>query len=387
MKSTTLASVALCSIAMTAISTSCGSSTPQTTEQKPSSYPVISLDTGTVTVYADYATELRSGVVVDIRPRVSGYIDKICVNEGSHVHKGEPMFLIDQADLRENVNSAQANVDAATAQVANAELEVRKLTPLVDKGIISPYELENAKSNLLAANAKLAYSESQKKNAEIDLGYANITSPVDGVVGRIIVREGTLVSLSTSDPLTTVSGSGDVSAYFSIDERAILELTSDIPGANMQDKISKLPQIQLIQSDGSIYQHEGRPELASGMVDMTTGSVQLKAVFPNPKGTLRTGSSGVVRIPVTVEKALLVPQKATFEMQDKRMVYVIDTANTVRARKITTIAPAGSFFIIKEGLSLGDNVIYEGIDKVREGQIIEPQQLKGDSVYNKLKTI
>lgn len=372
------------SVMTTLIFTSCGNQAPTQGPAPLSSYPVVALDTATVTIYADFATELRSGTVVDIRPRVSGYIDEICVNEGSQIQKGQPLFLVNQDDLQENLNSAKANVDAAKAAVENANLEVIKLTPLVDKEIISPYELANANSNLLAAKAKLDYANSQVKNAEIDISYARIVSPVSGVVGRIIVREGTLVSPSNADPLTTVSGSGDVSAYFSIDERTMMNLVNEIPGTSLQDKISKMPFLQLIQSDGSIYSHPGRPEVASGIIDMTTGSMQLKAVFPNSEGTLRTGSSGVVRIPATIHGAVLVPQKATFELQDKRMVYLVDSTGAVRSRKITTSGASGPFFVVSEGIERGDNILFEGIDKVREGQAIAPHQLKADSLYREL---
>lgn len=324
--------------------------------------------------------------MVDIRPRVSGYIDKICVNEGSPVTKGEVLFLINQDDLRENLNSAKANVDAAQAKVENALLEVRKLTPLVEKDIISPFELENANSNLQAARANLDYAKSQQKNAEIDLAYARITSPVSGVVGRIVVREGTLVGPTNTDPLTTVSGNGDVSAYFSVDERSIQVLAREIPGNSLQEKISKMPQLQLVLADGSVYEYTGRPEVASGLIDMTTGSMQLKAVFPNPQGALRTGSSGVVRIPATLHGVVLVPQKATFELQDKRMVYAVDSSGTIRSQKVITGGSSGPFFVVGEGLKRGDKILFEGIDKVRENQVIIPQLLKTDSIYNALRT-
>lgn len=379
--------IAACAVVLPLLVTSCGGSAPlQGAVDQPVPYPVLATDTATVTIYADFATELRSGTVVDIRPRVSGYIDKICVNEGSPVEKGQVLFLVNQDDLRENFNSAKANVNAAEAQVENALLEVRKLTPLVEKDIISPFELENANSNLQAARAKLDYAKSQQKNAEIDLGYSRIVSPVSGVVGRIVVREGTLVGPTNTDPLTTVSGNGDMSAYFAVDERSIQELAREIPGRSLQEKIAKMPQLQLILADGSVYEYTGRPEVASGLIDMTTGSMQLKAVFPNPQGALRTGSSGVVRIPATLHGAVLVPQKATFELQDKRMVYAVDSAGVIHSRKIIMAGASGPFFVVSEGLSLGDNILFEGVDKVRENQVIIPQALRADSIYNTLRT-
>ncbi|MEF9950080.1 MAG: efflux RND transporter periplasmic adaptor subunit, partial [Mucinivorans sp.] len=225
----------LMALALAALLASCGSS-PKANHGA-DEYPVTTLDTSSAVVFTDFATEIKSGTVVDIRPRVSGYIDKILVAEGAHINKGDVIFQINQADLAEEYNSAQANVDASRAKLENANLEVRKLTPLVNKGIISPYELDNAKSNLMAAQAALKASVSQMNNAKISLGYARITSPVNGVVGRIVVREGTLVAPSNGEPLTTVSGDGDVSAYFSIDENTILDMAMAAEGRTLVEKV------------------------------------------------------------------------------------------------------------------------------------------------------
>lgn len=358
-------------LAIISLVMSCGEK-PQQAKEAPS-YPVITLDTASATISTDYAAEIKSGTVVDIRPRVSGYIDKILVQEGSHVTMGQAIFQISQEDLIEQYNAAKANADAAKAKMDNAALEVHKLTPLVEKGIISQYELDNAKSNLEAAQASLKASISQAKNAEISLGYATITSPVSGVVGRIIVRQGTLVSPTTQDPLTTVSGDGDVSAYFSIDENTILDMAETLQGKNLGEKITKFPTVNLLLSNGIQYDHNGRLELASGLVDMTTGSYQVKGVFSNPKGELRSGSSGVVRISQTMHGIILVPQKATFELQDRKMAYVLDADNKVSSVALTIEGNSGESYVVSQGVKVGDRLVLEGIDFIKEGDVISPK--------------
>lgn len=348
----------------------CGSSAP--TGQRPEAeYPVYAIDTASAFIYTDFAAELQSAEVVEIRPRVSGYIDKIAVREGSHVNKGQLIIQINPDDLREQHNSALANVDAARAQVDNAKLEVRKLAPLVQKGIISPFEIENANSNLAAAQAQLTAAESQARNAEISLSYASITSPVNGVIGRIVVREGTLVSPSSPDPLTTVSGDGPVSAYFSIDENSMLDIAESIKGENLSAKIRQIPNVALIMSNEVQYEYPGTLELASGMVDMTTGSVQVKGVFPNPKGMLRTGSSAKVRLGSPSSGVIVVPQKATYELQDKTMVYKVDDKGVVSSQKIDIAGVSGSNYVVDEGLMRGDVIVLEGLDFIKEGETIK----------------
>lgn len=358
-----LFAITICTVAI-----GCGDAPqPQKTADK---YPVIVLDTASATIYTDFATEIQSGTVVEIRPRVSGYIDKILVTEGSHVNRGQAIFKINQGDLLEQYNAAVANVDGARAKVDNANLEVEKLTPLVEKNIISPYELQNAQSNLTAANANLTASISQMNNTKINLDYATITSPVDGVVGRMVVREGTLVSPQNQDALTTVSGDGDVSAYFSIDENTVLDMADGQQGATLRDKVSQLPKVTLLLSNGSIYEHRGKVELASGLVDMTTGSYQLKGVFPNPDNLLRSGSSGVVRMSEYLSGVVLVPKKATYEMQDKKMTFLVEEGGKVRSQALEIEGSSGENYVVSGGVKKGDTIVLEGIDFVKDGDVI-----------------
>ncbi len=359
-------------IGISLLSVSCGTSSAPATKETPT-YAAIVVDTTTALIYTDFAAELQSEQVVEIRPRVSGYLDRIAVREGARVKKGQVLFVINQDDLQEEYNAATAEVDAAEATVANAKLEVEKLTPLVEKGIISEFELKNAVSSLAAAEAQYRAANSVARNAKISLGYATITSPVSGYVGRIVVRSGTLVSQSSADPLTTVSSLGPVSAYFSISENLLLDIlaVSKNNGKNIKDILSMMPKASLILPNGNLYGDKGKVELASGLVDMTTGSVQLKATFPNKSEELRSGGSAKVRINSPYSGVVVIPQSATYDVQDKIMVYMVDSSGVVNSHNIEIFGREGTNYVVKEGLKIGDKIVAEGLDFIKDGDKIK----------------
>lgn len=318
---------------------------------------VITISRGDATVYDQFAAQIQSESTVDIYSRATGYIQRIYVNEGDNVKKGSPILKINDADYRQALNSARAAYN-------NALLEVKKLQPLVEKGIISPFQLQTAQGNLDAAKA--AY-----ENAKINLGYTLITSPVSGVVGRITLKAGSLISAGTNGSITTVASSGNVFAYFSFDEKKLLQLSDSLPGS-LKQKIAKLPLVDLVLPNGQLYDHKGKVELGSSLIDATTGSLQLKGVFPNPQALLHSGSSGTIRIPSVYHNALLIPQKATFEVQDKVMVYKIDKNGIAKATSITVVNNTDSQYVVSGGLSEGDVIALEGINRIKDGDKIIP---------------
>lgn len=350
---------------------SCGSA-PQEATPEQSKYPVIKVDTTTAVISTSFAAELLSEQVVEIRPRVTGYLDKIVVTEGSLVKKGQLMFSINQDDLVENCNVAKAQVEAARTQVDNAQLEVTKLTPLVEKGIISEYELQNANSNLASARAQYDAAVSTSNNAKIALGYASITSPVNGSVGRISVSEGALVSASSATALTTVSSSGAISAYFSTNESVLLDIMTKGKEINksVKELISMIPSVQLVLSNDEIYSEYGEAQLASGLIDPVTGTVQMKANFKNSDNTLRNGSTAKVLISMNYPGTISVPQSATYEVQNKTMIYVVDEQGVVNSRVIQIYGVSGSDYVIKSGLERGETVVAEGLDFLKNGDKI-----------------
>ena len=318
-------------------------------------YEVKSVSRSDATVYTLFPVQIQSESAIEIYPRATGYIRKIYVQEGDNVQKGSPILKIEDADYLHEVNSAKAAYD-------NALLEVTKLQPLVEKDIISPFQLKTAESNVKAAYA--AY-----ENANINLGYTLIKSPVSGVIGRISLREGSLLTAGTATPITTVASSGDVFAYFSFDEKFLLQFADGTEGS-LKQEVAKLPPVELVMANNQIYGHKGKVELGSSLIDPNTGSLQMKGVFPNPDALLRSGSTGTIRIPTIYKNAIIVPQKATYDIQDKKMIFTVDSANMVHATNIKVLNNTSDNFIVASGLSEGDKIVLDGVGKVKDGDKI-----------------
>ena len=336
---------------------SCKEKTGQSGQGGAAKFKVETVNRSNVTVYTLFPAQIQSEDAIEIYPRATGYIQKIYVQEGDNVKKGDLILKISDADYQQAVNSAKAAYD-------NAELEVEKLTPLVEKGIISPLQLKTAQSNANAANA--AY-----ENAVINLGYTRITSPVSGVIGRISLREGSLLTAGISTPITSVASSGDVFAYFSFDEKLLLQFT-DSARSGLKQTMAKLPPVELILANGQIYEHKGRVELGSSLIDPSTGSLQMKGVFPNPDALLRSGSTGTIRMPTLYKNVITVPQKATYDIQDKKMIFTVDSANIVHATNIQVANNTSDIFVISSGLNEGDRFVPDGVGKIKDGDKIEP---------------
>lgn len=351
------------------ILSSCGNKAP--VQVTPPSFKTTTLDTTSAIVYNEYSTIIQSNTMVEIRPKVSGYIKAILKQEGSTIKKGEVILKIDDSDYQQSVNAAFAQMESALAQQSNAQLEVSKLTPLVDKGIISRFELETAESNLKAAKARYDQAKANYKNAQITLGYTEITSPVDGVLGRIYVREGSLLSPTASDPITTVSSDGDVAAYFSFNEKLLAPARrAAMESGKYRPELKK--SVELILPDGTMYKYKGVLESATGIIDRTTGSIQLKVLFPNPDLEILSGSSGILRFPFTYHGCITIPQSATYEMQDKIMIFTVNQDNSVTRKVIDVEGTTGTDYVVSN-IEPGTRIVTEGITKLKEGMIITPK--------------
>lgn len=354
-KSSLLALVALL------ILSACGKKEEQAPQaQGPAPFPVQTVARQDATIYQDYTANLEGQQNVEIRPKVNGFIQKIYVDEGDQVKKGQLLFKLETQTLNQDAAAAKASVDAA-------QVEVDRLKPLVERNIISNVQLETAKAKL--AQAKAAYS-----SVAANVGYGTITSPVNGVIGTLPYKEGALVSSTTEMPLTTVSDSKVVYAYFTMNEKQLLDFSRTFKGATLQEKLKNVQQVSLILVDGSEYEHKGKLTAVSGIVDPVTGTTEFRAEFPNPESILRSGSSGVVRIPVEKDEAILVPQNAVMDMQGKQLIYVVGKDNTVTSRVIETSTTAGNNYIVTGGLEPGEVYVTAGATKLKEGQQIVPQQ-------------
>ena len=318
-----------------------------------------------------YPATIKGTQDIEVRPQVSGFIVKLYVDEGATVRKGQPLFLIDPTQYKAAVDQADAAVKTAESSLRTMELTEKNKHMLFEKQIISSFEYETAVNNLLSARAALAQAKAALVSAKQNLDFCTVKSPSDGVIGTFPYRIGALVSASIADPLTTVSEIKDLYVYFSMTEKELLNLTR--AGGTLKEQLEKMPAVKLELADGSMYEFEGKIDAVSGMIDQSTGSVSMRAIFPNTKNVLRSGGMANVIFPYTIPNAILVPQNATVEIQDKKFVYVLQPDSTVKYTEIQ-ISPMndGKNFIVTSGLKANDKIVIEGVQQLSDGRKIVP---------------
>lgn len=352
--------------------TSCGEKTQQMGDMTPE-IATITVAEGTSDLASNYAATIKGKTDIDVRPLVSGFITKVHVDEGQHVSKGQTLFTLDQVQYQAAVDQTLAQVNAARTAVESARLTADNKQRLFDKNIISEYENQLAKNQLSQAEAQLSQANAALTTARKNLSYTVVTAPSDGFVGSIPNREGSLASPSMVTPLTTVSDNSDIYAYFSINEKDILNLTNE-GKKSLNEAISELPDVQLQLADGTIYPESGKVATVSGVIDSSTGAANVRARFKNINGMLRSGSTGRILIPNRMSNVILVPQRATFEIQDRRFVYVVNDSNKTVATPVE-ISPMndGKQFIVTSGLTPGQRIVVEGVGtKVKDNMPIKP---------------
>lgn len=360
----------LITISLCAVFLACSDKKQERGETVPD-YAVVMLEPQTVELSTGYPATIRGRQDVEIRPNVSGFITKLCVDEGAVVRKGEKLFVIDRVQFEEAVNAARAAVNVAEANVATARLTAGNKRQLAGKNIISKYDLQMAENALASQQAVLAQAEAQLVNAEKNLSYTEVTSPSDGVVGTIPFRVGALVSPGMTVPLTTVSDISRMYVYFSMTEKQLLDLIRQ--DGSSKEILEKMPEVELILADGSLYPERGKIETISGMIDQTTGAVSVRAAFPNSGHILRSGGTGSIRIPSKIENTILVPQKATYEIQDKKFVYIVQPDSTVKNTEIRVFnLDDGKNYVVLSGLKPGEKIVTEGVGTLRNGIKIRP---------------
>lgn len=349
----------------------------------PQTYSELTLEPRSAIIYNDFPATIEGIEIVQLRPMVDGYLEKIYVPEGANVKKGQLLFKIKNPVYDEAVVTAKAAVQSAQANVDAARMNVEKVRPLVEKDIVSKYELESAQYSLQGMEAALDQANAALRNAETNVGYTTLRSPITGVMGTIPYKIGDLISSTTSNPLTSLARIDQVYAYFALSEKQLLNLSNRVPGATLQDKLDHLPQVLLVLADGTQYSQKGKLETASGMINTAAGTVSLKAQFVNPTGIIRSGASAVVRIPRTIDTGLLVPQSATYELQDKRFVYQLIEGNKVISMPITGPATNdGRYIVVQRGLKRGDKILLNGLN-LRDSTVVIPEPVNADSLYGK----
>jgi len=352
----------------------------------PSSYKVLTLQPRSVTINTEYPANIQGLQNIEIRPKVDGFVDKIYVDEGTVVKKGQMLFKINAPQYEQEVRTAEAGIQTAQADVNTAELQVEKVKPLVEKEIISRYELASAQNALQSKQAALAQAKAALENARINLGYTAIASPVDGVIGSLPFKLGSLVTSATAEPLTTVYNTATVYVYFAMNEKQLLDFSRDTTAMSVVSKIAKMPKVTLVLPDGTTYERQGQLETINGLINTTTGSANFRAAFANPKGLLRSGGSATIRIPLVVKNALIIPQTATYQLQDKRFVYLLDNKNKVTNVAVKTMDNTpGQFYIVTDGLTNGDRIIIESASNLADGTEIKPVDVSSANVYKDLQ--
>ena len=350
---------------------SCSGETQQMQQGAPQ-IATITTSYGTADLEKSYPATIKGKTDIDVRPLVSGFITKVHVDEGQVVSKGQVLFTLDQVQYQAAVDQAQAAVLVAETAVQTAQLTANTKRSLFEKNIISEYENQLAQNSLAQAQAQLAQAKAGLVNAQKNLSYTVVTAPSSGVVGKIPNREGSLASPSMVTPLTTVSDTGDVYAYFSLTEKDILEMTEE--NKNLAAAIKAMPEVQLRLSDGTIYESTGKVATITGTIDSSTGAASVRALFKNSKGVLRSGSTGQVVIPHHMDSVIVIPQKATYELQDHKFVYVVGDSCKVASRPITIYSlNDGQNFVVTSGLSANEQVVVEGVGTVvKDGLVIAP---------------
>jgi membrane fusion protein (multidrug efflux system) len=347
--------------------------------QQPAPPPVaelITINSSPATTGHDYTASLQGKVDVEIRPQVDGFLDKVLVDEGAFVKTGQLLFKINDQPYREQLNNAVANLKSAEAQLNNAAIEIEKLTPLVENKIVSDYQLKVAKSAHNGAAANVEQAKALVASAKIKLGYTNVTAPVSGYIGRLPKKQGSLVSPADPEALTNLSDVHEVYAYFSLGETDFINFKSQYEGASISDKLKHLPAVSLILPDNSIYPVTGKIDMVDGRFDKTTGAITLRAIFPNSNNLLRSGNTGKIRLQQEHLNAILVPQSATVEVQDKIFVYAVGDSNKVSKQPLLVVGKSGTDYIVKEGIKPGDRIVINGLENLSEDLVIKPESPK-----------
>ncbi len=346
----------------------------------PQSLPVLPINSAAATTFQEFSASVEGKTNVEIRPQVSGYLDKIYVEEGAYVTQGQPLFKINDRPYDAQVHNSQANVEAAKANEEKAAIEVRRLTPLVENKVISDVQLKAAQAAYDAAKAQVSQAEAEGNNAGINLGYTLIKAPVSGYIGRIPFKVGALVGKGEAQPLTIVSDIKEVYAYFGMSENDFLKFTNRFPGKTIDEKIKGLPPVELQLADKSIYPYKGKIELMEGQFDRSIGAITFRASFPNTDRILRSGITGKVRIPEANTGLLPVPQTSTYEIQDKIFVFVVGDSSKVAGKQLHIVSKTTDYYLVDKGVQAGDKIVFAGMDRLTDGAVITPQILSADSL-------
>ena len=361
---------------------SCSKAAESTNQASPPpELPVYTIISSPATTYQEFPTALEGKNNVEIRSQVDGYLDQIYVEEGAFVRAGQALFKIDSRAYSEQVNMANANLQAANANIQKAKVEVDRLQPLVAEKVVSDVQLKTAKANYAAAVAAAAQAKASVGGAKINVGFTTITAPVSGYIGRIPYKKGSLISRTDPNPLTLLSDISQIYAYFSLSELDFIAFQKKYLGATIEEKLKNMPMVELVIADNSVYNQKGKMSIVDGQFDKSTGAISVRAVFPNPNGTLRTGNTGRIRMPQLLDNVMVIPQESTFEIQDKTYVYIVGKDKKVTSKPVTISGKTESYYFISDGISAGDTIVMTGLGSLKDGASIQPKQVSSEQMF------
>lgn len=364
MKRTAIAILLLCGL----LSSACKEGT-KTAPKGDTLYETLEVTLGDRTLSTGYSAAISGVQTVEIRPQVSGMITDILIEEGESVRKGQVLFIIDQTPYKAAYEIAVANVKSAEASLSTAKLIYESNKKLFEQDVVSEFDLMTAQNDLTDAEARLTLCKAEEVNASNNLSYTEVRSPVNGVASMIPYRVGALVSSNITQPLVTVSDDSRVYAYFSMAENQMLDMVKQY--GSLKEAIKQMPEVELVMSNGDLYEHTGKINAISGTISESTGAVSIRAVFSNRNHLLRNGGSGTIIIPVSLKDCIAIPQAATFELQDRIFVYKVVNGKASATEIHVTPQNNGIEYIVTDGLEVGDIIVAEGAGLIKEGTIIK----------------
>ncbi len=338
-------------------------------QEPPHRFCVITVSKKSVEIKESYSASIRGRQDIEIYPQISGTISRLCVQEGQKVRKGEVLFVINRVAYEAALRTATANVKAAEAQVRSARLEYAAKQDLFKANVVSEYELKTARNALAIARAGLEQAHAQRMDAHNSLSYTEVRSPADGTIGTLPYREGSLVGPSMTQPLTTVSDNAQMYVYFSMTENQLRNLVKQY--GSSENVIRQMPSIGLQLNDGTIYEARGRIKTISGVINRQTGTVSIRSMFPNKKRILWSGGIGNVIIAYKEQDVVVIPQSATYELQDKIFAYKVIKGKVASIPIVVDKLNDGNDYVVRSGLKPGDVIVGEGVGLLEDGMEIK----------------
>ncbi|MCX2477972.1 efflux RND transporter periplasmic adaptor subunit [Pedobacter sp. MC2016-15] len=355
---------------------SCSPGNTKTESNDVSAFPVIKLGKKDTSLAFNYVADIQSLQNVEIRSRVHGFIDKILVDEGQQVKKGQLLFQMNDKEYQIALSKSKSNLASARSSLEIAEVELERIKTLVQKKVISVSELTLGNARLTEAKAKVSEALAMVDEANQKLSYVSVRAPFDGVIDRLPFKTGSLVSEGAL--LTTVADNHQMYAYFDISENEYLQFTRSEKGRFSQNK-----ETTLILSDGTVYSLKGKIQTHESSFSDHTGSIAFRAIFENPKGILKHGASGKVQLLSRLDNSLLVPQKSVFEIQDKNYVFLLGKNNRVKMKSFVPKLRIAEYYVVDSGLNAGDQIVYEGVQSIKDGAEIKPVDPKNKNLIAK----